>query len=147
MGTIYNTLQKINDERDSTKKIVELRDAMNKDFRFKLFCDYVFADPAVKWDIDTKTLNYVPSERPDLEDSLLGEVRRLYIFTADGYPGLLRARKNILAVQLLESVDKNDALLLTGFWKTGKLRFRGISLDVYKKAIGEGNEQGFSSSS
>lgn len=147
MQSLSAILKDVNDKKTSEEKIETLRTYIQKDNRIGVFLHYACEnDPKTGkpyvWDVDVNKLDYRPSKRPDLDQALLGEIRRLYIFIEGGYPGLLRERKNTLAIQLLESIDPEDAMLLTTLWRTGKLRFRGISSSIVTKAIGADEENG-----
>jgi hypothetical protein len=65
---------------------------------------------------------------------LYTEIRRLYLFVEGGNPNLSKLRREMLYIQLLESVDPNDAKLLN-YVKDKKLPFRGITAKIVNQAF------------
>lgn len=82
--------------------------------------------PPGEWDFDESFVpQYTPNIYFDQESTLYQLLRNIGKFFVDGYPGLTRAKKEILWVQLLEQVDKDDAKLLMALPK-GKLPWAGL---------------------
>ena len=70
----------------------------------------------------------------DQQNILYSEYRRLYLFTKNGNPNLKQIRRESLFIELLESVDKDDAKLLLHM-KDKNLPYPGVTKDIINKAF------------
>lgn len=94
---------------------------------------YAF-DPNLKFLLPDTDPPYKPTEFLDQENRLYTELRRLYLFVEGGNPNLSTLKRETLFIQLLESVDKNDAVLLCHV-KNKKLPFKELNAKVVAKAF------------
>lgn len=99
----------------------------------KIILKYAF-DPSIKFLLPDGAPPYKPCEFLDQEARLYSEIRRLYLFIEGGNPSLTKVKREFLFIQLLESIDKNDAELLIAV-KDKKLPFKGLTASVVKKAF------------
>ncbi len=83
-------------------------------------------DEKVKFLLPEGDPPYKPNELPDQEGILYSELRRLYLFIEGGNPNLKPMRREYLFVQLLETVNKDDAKLLLAV-KDKKIPYKGIT--------------------
>lgn len=83
-------------------------------------------DEKVKFLLPEGDPPYKPNELPDQEGILYSELRRLYLFIEGGNPNLKPVRREYLFVQLLETVNKDDAKLLLAV-KDKKIPYKGIT--------------------
>ena len=83
-------------------------------------------DPKVKFLLPEGEPPYKPNDLPDQENILYSELRRLYLFIEGGNEGLKPVRREYLFIQLLESVDKEDAKLICAV-KDKKIPYKGIT--------------------
>ncbi len=83
-------------------------------------------DEKVKFLLPEGEPPYKPNTLPDQEGILYSELRRLYLFIEGGNPNLKPSRREYLFVQLLETVDQNDAKLLLGV-KDKKIPYKNIT--------------------
>jgi hypothetical protein len=83
-------------------------------------------DEKVKFLLPEGEPPYKPNELPDQEGNLYSELRRLYLFIEGGNPNLKPMRREYLFVQLLETVNKEDAKLLIAV-KDKKIPYKGIT--------------------
>jgi hypothetical protein len=83
-------------------------------------------DEKVKFLLPEGEPPYKPNELPDQEGILFSELRRLYLFIEGGNPNLKPTRREYLFVQLLETVNKEDAKLLIAV-KDKKIPYKGIT--------------------
>ncbi len=83
-------------------------------------------DEKVKFLLPEGEPPYKPNELPDQEGILYSELRRLYLFIEGGNPNLKPMRREYLFVQLLETVNKDDARLLIAV-KDKKIPYKGIT--------------------
>lgn len=94
---------------------------------------YAF-DPNIKFILPDGAPPYKPCEFLDQESRLYSELRRLYLFVEGGNPNLTKVKREYLFIQLLESIDKQDAELLVAV-KDKKLPYKGLTSAVVKKAF------------
>ena len=94
---------------------------------------YAF-DPSLKFLLPETNPPYKPTDFLDQENRLYSELRRLYLFVEGGNPNLTPFKREMLFIQLLESIDKNDAVLLCAV-KDKKLPFKELTPKVIKKAF------------
>lgn len=90
-------------------------------------------DGTFEWDLPEGEPPYTPNQFLDQESNLYTETRRLYVFmkgTGDHVP---QSRKEMLFVQLLESLSKADAILLCKI-KDGSLPY-GITQEFIIKEL------------
>jgi hypothetical protein len=101
---------------------------------------YAFEEQFV-WELPPGDPPYKPSEYPDSHGMLYTEARRLYLFLKGGNPNLTPFRREMLFINLLETVHPNDAKLLLTV-KEKKLPYKGLTLNLIKEAYpGLINEQ------
>ena len=94
---------------------------------------YAF-DPSIKFILPEGAPPYKPCDFLDQEGRLYAELRRLYLFVEGGNPSLTKVKREFLFIQLLESIDKQDAELLCAV-KDKKLPYKGLTASVVKKAF------------
>lgn len=94
---------------------------------------YAF-DPNIKFILPDGAPPFKPCEFLDQEGRLYAELRRLYLFIEGGNPSLTKVKREFLFIQLLESIDKQDAELLVAV-KDKKLPYKGLTAAVVKKAF------------
>jgi len=94
---------------------------------------YAF-DPNIKFLLPKGPAPFKPFEGFDAEGRLYAELRRLYLFVEGGNPNLKPLRREFLFIQLLESIDKDDAKLLIAV-KDKKLPYKGITEKIVRKAF------------
>jgi hypothetical protein len=69
-------------------------------------------DPAIVWDLPKGAPPYKKNEYTDQQSNLYREARRLYLFLKDGNPNLTPVKREMLFIQLLETIDPEDAEIL-----------------------------------
>ena len=94
---------------------------------------YTF-DPNIKFALPAGDPPYKPCVYVGQESMLYQEARRLYLFTVDGNPNLNQTKREMLFIQLLESVDPKDAKVLLGM-KDKKLPFKHINANMVNDAF------------
>jgi len=94
---------------------------------------YAF-DPNIKFILPDGAPPFKPCEFLDQEGRLYAELRRLYLFIEGGNPSLTKVKREFLFIQLLESIDKQDAEMLCAV-KDKKLPYKGLTAAVVKKAF------------
>jgi len=83
-------------------------------------------DPNVKWLLPEGTPPYKSNELVDQEHIFIKEVRKLPYFIEGFYPQLNQNKREMMFVEMLESIDKNDAIMLCHL-KDKKLPWKGIT--------------------
>lgn len=89
-------------------------------------------DPSIKFALPEGKAPYVPSDGDRLEGRLYNEIRKLYLFTEGGHPGLTKLKREQLFIDLLESIHPEDAELLVAV-KDKKMPYKHISPNLIKK--------------
>ena len=118
--------------KPSRAEIIEaLRNNNHPIIRQLLF--YVYS-PSVKFLLPEGAPPYKPCDYLDQESRLYTEARKLYLFIEGGNPNLSKVKREILFIQLIESVSKDDAILLINI-KDKKLPYSTISEDVVREAF------------
>jgi hypothetical protein len=135
--SLYEFLEKVSKLKSNKLKVEALKYNDSKPLRVIL--KGVF-DPSIKWALPEGDPPYQPNKTLDQEGVLLRTIikNKLSYFVEGVYPGLKQAKREEMFVNLLETVDKNDALLLIAM-KDKKLPFskplQGISEAVVKEAF------------
>ena len=93
-------------------------------------------DPSIKFLLPDTDPPYKPTDFLDQENMLYMELRRLYLFVEGGNPNLTKLKRENLFIQLLESIDKNDAVLMCHV-KNKTLPFKELTAKVVRKAFPE----------
>jgi hypothetical protein len=91
-------------------------------------------DPTIKWALPSGAPPYKPNDLVDQQHRLFTEARKLYLFVEGGSPNLKQLRRETLYVELLETVDPEDAKLLLAI-KDKTLPYPGVTLDIVNKAF------------
>lgn len=90
-------------------------------------------DDRIKWLLPEGQTPYKPSKEVDIHGALYTEMRRMYLFVEGGHPTLAQNQRERIWIQLLESVDKDDAAMLN-FVKDKKLPYPTITYELFRKA-------------
>jgi len=91
-------------------------------------------DPKIKFLLPDSDPPYKPCEFLDQEGRLYSEVRKLYLFIEGGNPSLTKFKREMLFIQFIEGLDKNDAILMLAV-KDKKLPFKNITSELVLKAF------------
>lgn len=91
-------------------------------------------DPNIVFDLPEGDPPYKPCEFLDQEGRLYSEARKLYLFVKGGNPALSKLKREMLFIQFIEGIDKEDATLILAM-KDKKLPFKSLTADVVKKAF------------
>jgi hypothetical protein len=129
--SIYNILKECAEPKSVNERVERLQ--KNGIPVVKQILKYAF-DPAIEFDLPEGAPPYKPCEYLDQEGRLYSEARKLYLFTKDGNPSLKKMKREMLFIQFIEGIDKDDATLIVAM-KDKKLPFKGINADVVKKAF------------
>ena len=129
--SLSEILTKADQEKAQADKIAVLQSMDSPALRRIL--QLTFA-PEARWLLPKGAPPYKPLDLPDAEGRLYSEIRRLYLFLEGGNPNLKDWRREFLFVQLLESIDANDADLLVHM-KDGKLPQKTITRKIVDQAF------------
>lgn len=129
--SIYEILKTCADGKNPAERI----ELLHKHAAPAIFTILKYAyDPTIKFLLPDTDPPYKPCEFLDQENRLYSELRRLYLFIEGGNPNLTKFKREMLFIQLLESVDKNDATLLCSV-KNKKLPFKELNEKLIRKAF------------
>lgn len=130
--SIYEILQKANSKKTKAEKIKFLQE--NNSPALRLVLQFAL-HPNVKVLLPEGPAPYKPA---DLADENLGklysESKKLYLFCEGGNDALNQNKRDMLFVQLLESIHPKDAELLVAA-KDKKLPFKDLSRNVILEAF------------
>jgi len=129
--TIYSILKECAEIKSVKERVDKLQNTCPPIVQSLL--KYAF-DPSIKFLLPEGDPPYKPCEFLDQESRLYSEARLMYLFIEGGNPNLTKLKREMLFIQLLEGVHKDDAVLLC-YIKDKKLPFRTISSDIVKKAF------------
>jgi hypothetical protein len=91
-------------------------------------------DPKIVWLLPEGIPPYKPNDLVDQHHRLYTEARKLYLFIEGGNPNLKQVRREQLFIELLETVDPEDAKLLLSV-KEKHIPYPGVSKEVVAKAF------------
>lgn len=91
-------------------------------------------DPRAVWDLPLGEPPYKPCEFVDQHSRLYQEARKLYLFIKGGNAQLHPVKRERMFIQILESLDPNDAKLLCSV-KDKKIPYKGITTAVVNAAF------------
>lgn len=115
------------------KKIEFLRQHNSKALRELMAFTY---DPRVVWELPEGDPPYNPSVLDDDHGQMINQIRKIYLFVRGGTGSEMPAhRREHLFIQLLESVNKGDALLLLG--AKNKVMPKQITQKIIEEAFGK----------
>lgn len=92
-------------------------------------------DPRIKFNLPEGDPPYSPSQF-DTKTRLYSEIRKLYIWVEGVGPNMPRVKREKLFIDLLESVDPQDAKMLLSM-KDKKSPYKGLTLEVAMAAFPE----------
>lgn len=90
-------------------------------------------DPNIQWALPEGEPPYKPCEYPHQENMLYQEIRRLYLFLVGGNNNLKQLKRESMFIEILQSVDPDDAKLLLSI-KEKKLPYKGLNSKIVLKA-------------
>lgn len=129
--SIYNILKECSEPRSVKDRVELLR--KNGMPVVQQILKYAF-DPNIKFLLPEGKPPYKPNSYVDQEGILFSEARKLYLFVEGGNNNLKPFRREMLFIQFIEGIDKNDAELICAV-KDKKLPFKSITSDVVKQAF------------
>ena len=89
-------------------------------------------DPNIKFLLPKGKAPYKPTEFDRQEGRLYSEMRKMYLFIEGGNPNLTQIKREQIFIDLLESIDRQDAELLVAV-KDKKLPFKNITRNLVEK--------------
>ena len=135
--SVYEMLENVDKEKTRKKKIEMIKQYSVEAKALSIILDLTF-DAGWKWLLPEGTPPYTPSPKEaDLQHVLKADARRLQYFvnTPDGN-AMKPLRRETMFIELLESVDANDAKLLIHI-KQKKLPFKSLTKKLIKEAFPE----------
>lgn len=129
--SIYNILKECSEPKSVNDRVALLQ--KNGIPIVKQILKYAY-DPAIEFDLPEGNPPYKPCEYLDQEGRLYSEARKLYLFVKGTNPTMPKFKREMLFIQFIEGIDKDDALLILAV-KDKKLPFKSLSAEVVKKAF------------
>ena len=133
---LHEILIKVNNAKDKAKKIEVLRENDSVPLRQVLKGAF---DSKIKWDLPEGTPPYKENDAPAGTEhtTLFTEARRLWHFVEGADNKLTRTKKEMMFIQLLEGLHKDDAALMVAVKdKALNKKYKGLTDAVVKEAFG-----------
>ena len=128
-------LDKVSKIKSKKEKVAFLRKYQTDALR--MICKASF-DPEIIWELPKGDVPYRENDAPEgTEHTILAhEARKLYHFIKGGNPTLTQNKREIMFIQMLEGLHKDEASLLISA-KDKKLhrKYKGLSDNVVKEAF------------
>lgn len=131
--SIYKILEECAEPKSTNEKVQKLQQYGNSVPLIQQILKYAF-DPNIKFALPKGDPPYKPCEFTDQEGRLYSEARKLYLFVEGGNPNLTKLKREMLFIQFIEGIDKDDAKLICAI-KDKKLPFKGITSTIAKQAF------------
>ncbi len=141
--SIYEILNQANNIKNVDERIQFLHANNSSALQTILKCAY---DTTVEWNLPDGDPLYKPYEGFESQGALKSNssIRKFKIFVKNnGYDSLPSSKRENIFIQLLESIDKDDAKVVLGA-KNRKLPFRKINKSFVRKAFPDLLEDGVS---
>ena len=133
---LHEILTKVNNAKDKPKKIEVLK--TNDSVPWRQILKGAF-DPKIEWDLPEGTPPYKENDAPAGTEhtTLYTEARKLWHFVKGADPKLSKTKKEMMFIQLLEGLHKDDAeLMIAVKEKELNKRYKGLTDAVVKEAFG-----------
>ena len=133
---LHEILTKVNNAKDKPAKIAVLK--KNDSVPLRQVLKGAF-DPNIKWALPEGTPPYKVNEAPAGTEhtTLFQEARRLWHFVEGADEKLSKTKKEMMFIQLLEGLHKDDAALMIAVKdKALNKKYKGLTDAVVKEAFG-----------
>ena len=124
-------LENVGKLKSDNEKIATLRANETQPLKILLAAIY---DPKIRFNLPPGAPPYTPNNAVNQEGHLPRETRKIPYFMKEHYPDMNQRRREELFVELLETVDRKDAILLINNVKDKK-PIDGITYDIVNKAF------------
>jgi len=128
-------LTQVSKTKSKKEKVSFLRQYQTDALR--MVCKASF-DPKIVWELPDGDVPYRENDAPEGTEhtQLSHEVRKLYHFIKGGNPALNQNKREMMFVQMLEGLHKDEAaLLIAAKDKTLHRKYKGLSDNVVKEAF------------
>lgn len=129
--SISEILQKVSRTQGRNAKIEMLRQNSSPTLNTILKCAF---DPNIKFQLPETDPPYKPNDLPDCEGLLYNEIRKMYLFIEGGKPELPQHKREYLFIQMLETVNEDDAKLLLNV-KNKRTGYKTITKKLVEEAF------------
>lgn len=130
---VSTVLKEVSEKKTTKEKVDHLLYHRGNKVMISLL-KYVF-DPRVEFDLPEGAPPYTEDKVLESNESgLYGRFRSFYIFLKDGSPGLTQPKREMLFIELLESIHPDEAKLIIAV-KDKKLPYKGITAKTVEKAF------------
>ena len=128
-------LTQVSKSKSKKEKVSFLRQYQTDALR--MICKSSF-DPKIEWALPDGDVPYKENDAPEGTEhtQLSHEARKLYHFIKGGNPALNQNKREMMFVQMLEGLHKDEAeLLIAAKDKTLHRKYKGLSDNVVKEAF------------
>jgi hypothetical protein len=129
---IAEILKEVSEQKDNTaKKIMLAQYGRNQGVMTILKLAF---DPEVKFNLPEGDPPYKPCQYLDQQTMLYNSIRRMYLFIGEGNPNLSQKKREMLFINLIESLDPEDAKLLCAV-KDKKMPYKGVTKKLVQETF------------
>lgn len=122
--SISEILKQVSQQKDNTDKKIMLANYRNNQALLNVL--RLAFDPDIKFNLPEGDPPYKPCEYLDQQAMLYNNIRRMYLFIGEGNPNVSKLKREALFINILESIDPEDAKLLLSI-KDKKIPYKGIT--------------------
>lgn len=124
-------LEKVSKLKKKDEKVAALRH--NDSFQLRTTLQGIF-DPNIRFLLPEGEVPFKPNDLPDQESVYLRECRKLAYYVQGGSPVRNQTQREMMFIQLLENLDKRDAVMMV-YMKDKKSPWKGITYDIVREAF------------
>jgi hypothetical protein len=124
-------LEKLSKLKNKQEKVEALK--FNDSFVLRVILQGCF-DPKVKFLLPEGTPPYKVNDLVDQQNVLIRDIRKIQYFVEGFYPNLKQQKREMMFIEMLETVTPEDAVLLCAM-KDKKIPYKGITYDIVKEAF------------
>ena len=121
---ISEILKKISEEKDAKKRKDMMASCINNQGVLHIL--KLAYDPNITFNLPQGEPPYKPCQYGDQQPMLYNSLRKMYLFIGEGNPGVSKAKREVLFVNMLEALDPDDAKLIVAV-KDKKLPYKNIT--------------------
>lgn len=133
---LADVLKQVSEQKTKKDKIAILR--KHDHVGLRVILQYILND--IEWALPEGDIPYTPNKQVDCDGQLYKELRRMYLFVKGGHPTLEQKKRELLFINLLESVTPNDAQLLLAMKDHKAAKLYGINKKLVEEAFGTKEE-------
>lgn len=130
--SISEILDKVSKEKSLEGKVALLHQHDSHTLRVILKMAFF---PGIKWRLPDTVPPYKKSEYIDVQGALYREIRKIPMFVEGSELNVKQFRLEQLYIQMLETIDKDDAALVSSIVNLGKMPYKTVTAKLVDRAF------------